>query len=291
MRHLLCNGGSLALAGSSSVSVTLLTGRCPDGRVSVPGGGSVSLAFHRKPPPPKPPVASPQNRYALLVGIEDYAGRTHDTVGGRGDVVAVRRALLASGWRDDHIRVLVDGQATATGIRSGLDWLTARSSADTFSLFHYSGHTCIAGRGPCDPGHAYLWSHDNRFLPDTEVVSRLVRIKGKQWFDASACEGAAFDRGYSSASRLFTGASAADETAYEEPRWDQSVWTGLAWDYGYTRGHADPAGRASHATIAQLATYAVRQAPVYTQRQPRGAQHPVLRGGHPSWSLSAPPGR
>ncbi len=290
-RRLLCGGGSLPIAGGSIIAVTPLSGRCADGRVSLPGGGRIELSFHRKPPPPPAPrSASPEQRFALVVGISDYAGRTHDTVGGVGDVLAVRRALIGAGWRQDHILTLTDAQATAANIRAGLSWLRDNSSPKTFSVFHYSGHTCIAGRGPCASGHAYLWSHDNQFLPEDEIVSRLKQVRGKQWFDASACEGAAFDRGYSSADRMFTGASAADETAYEEPDWNRSVWTGLAWDFGYNRGHADPGGKGYHATIAQLATYGVQQAPVYTRHQSQGPQHPVLRGGAASWTLTAPPG-
>lgn len=123
------------------------------------------------------------------------------------------------------------------------------------------------------------------------MVSSLKRVKGKQWLDLSACEGGAFDRGYSSPDRLFTGASQPSETAYEEPQWNESVWTGLTWDYGYNRGLADPHGAGLHATIAQMATYGVTQAPAYTRKQARGPQHPVFRGGSADWSLAAPPGR
>lgn len=288
-----CNALTLAVSAGSTVAVTPLSGRCPDGRLSTPRTGWVEMAFHRR-PPPKPPVrkriAAPAQRWALVVGIKDYAGNTHSTIGGEGDVLAVRRSLIGSGWPSSHIRVLQDSQATATGVRAGLDWLKAHSSPQTFSLFHYSGHTCIASRGPCASGHAYLWSYDNRFIPETEIVSRMKQVRGYQWMDMSACEGGAFDAGYSSASRLFTGASQASETAYEEPRWNESVWSGLTWDHGYNKGLADPHGKAMHATIAQMASYGVREAATYTRQQSRGVQHPVLRGGSGTWSLTAPPG-
>lgn len=288
-RRILCSSGALALSGGTTVAVTPLVGRCADGRPSLPRGGRVVLSFHRKPVVRKA-IAAPANRYALVIGVQDYAGKTRSTVGGVGDVLAVRRALIGSGWLPSHIRTLTDGQATAANIRAGLDWLAANSSPQTFSLFHYSGHVCIASRGPCAPDHTYLWSYDNQFVPEDEVVSRLKRIKGKQWMDLSACEGGAFDSGYSSPSRLFTAAARSDETAYEEPAWKESVWTGLAWDYGYNRGLADPRRKGLNATIAQMAAYGVQQAPAYTAKQARGAQHPVFRGGASTWSLSAPPG-
>ena len=291
VRHLACNDLSLRIRGGTTVAVTPLVGRCPDGRVSTPRSGHVDLLFHRVPPPAPKGIASPQHRFALIVGVQDYAGRTHDTVGGRGDVTAVRNALLAAGWQSSHIMTLVDAQASADGIRQGLEWLRTHSSDETFSLFHYSGHVCIESRGPCAAGHAYLWSQDNRFITDTELVQRLKSVRGKQWMDISACEGGAFDvDGYSSASRMFTGAAQPDETAYEEPHWGQSVWTGLAWDHGFTAGGADSQGRRAKATMAQMAQYGVTHAPAYTSKQSRGPQHPVFRGGAPTWSLSAPPG-
>jgi hypothetical protein len=289
-RHLLCSAGALAVRGGTTVAVTPLLGRCADGRPSLPRGGSITLSFHRR-PAVATDIATPAHRFALVVGIKDYAGRTHETVGGVGDVLAVRRALIGSGWESSHILTLTDSDATAANIRAGLTWLAAHSTPDTFSLFHYSGHVCIASRGPCADGHAYLWSYDNSFIPDDEVVSRLKQVKGKQWLDLSACEGGAFDRGYSSPDRLFTGASQPNETAYEEPHWNESVWTGLTWDYGYNRGLADPQGVGLHATIAQMASYGVSQAPSYTHKQARGPQHPVFRGGSDHWSLAAPPGR
>ncbi len=291
VRRLFCSSGVVGIRGGSTISVTPLAGRCADGRVSVPRGGTVELSLRRKPTPAASARgATPAHRFALVVGINDYAGSTHDTVGGVGDVLAVRRALIGSGWQSSHILTLTDGQATAAGIRAGLEWLRVHSSPQTFSLFHYSGHVCIASRGPCASGHEYLWSQDNTFITDTEVVSSLKRVQGHQWMDLSACEGGGFDDGYSSPTRMFTSASQANETAYEEPRWNKSVWSGLAWDYGYNQGLADPNGKSLHATIGQFASYAVAQAPNYTSKQPRGAQHPVFRGGSPAWTLAAPPG-
>ncbi len=290
-----CSVVVVPVRAGSTISVTPLTGRCADGLLSTPGAGRISLSYRRPSvTAPKPSarrgVATPEQRFALVVGIKDYAGSTHDTIGGEGDVLAVRRSLIGAGWRNDHILTIRDDQATAAGIRAGLDWLKARSSPKTFSLFHYSGHVCIESRGPCASGHTYLWSHDNKMIPETEVVARMKQVQGRQWMDMSACEGGAFDAGYSSPTRLFTAASQADETAYEEPRWNESVWTGLTWDYGYNKGLADPRGKAMHATIAQMASYGVREAAAYTRAQSRGVQHPVFRGGDPSWSLTAPPG-
>jgi hypothetical protein len=292
-KTLLCNGGKIAVKQGTEVAVTPVAGLCPDGRTSVPRAGKVELSFHRYLPLPvasKPKGAPASMRYALLIGVRDYGGSTHGTVGGTGDVRAIRTALLGAGWSASHIKLVQDSQATATGIREGLAWLAARSSNRTFSLMHFSGHVCIASRGPCNSGHTYLWSYDNKFIPETEVAARMKQVKGHQWMDIAGCEAGAFDYGYHSSTRLFTASSRASETSYEEPYWGQSVWTGFLWDRAFNQGMADSQGRRMKATINQMASYGIRETAAYTARQNAGVQHPVFAGGSGSWSLYAPPG-
>lgn len=291
-RSVACNSTSIAVRPGTLVEVTPVAGLCPDGQRSIPRTGTVLMTWHRYLPPPKPKAkgAAPSQRFAVLIGIRDYAGGTESTVGGIGDVNAVRSALLRSGWLSSNILMITDSRATATGIRNAMSWLASHSSSKTFSLLHFSGHVCIASRGPCASGHTYLWSHDNAFIPENEVVSRMKAIKGYQWLDVSGCEAGGFDAGYHAANRLFTGSSQGNETSYEEPAWGQSVWTGLAWDRGYLQGLADPTGRQVHATISQLAAYGSRETAAYTSHQNPGTQHPKVAGGSSSWTLSAPPG-
>jgi hypothetical protein len=224
----------------------------------------------------------------VLVGIRDYSGRTHSTVGGTGDVDVIRRALLRAGWLNDHIIVIKDRAATAATIRNAFDWLAARSTSRTFSLMHFSGHVCIASRGPCASGHTYLWSYDNRFLREDEVRARMARVRGYSWLDVAGCESGAFD--IHSSTRLFTSASRASETAYENPDWHESYWTGLVWDVGYLQGLADNRGMSARATIGEMTAYGRSQAPRMTSKGERGPQHPVVHGGSPSWTIYAPPG-
>jgi len=227
-------------------------------------------------------------RWAVLIGIGDYAGRTHSTVGGNGDVTAIRAGLLKAGWRDDHILVLRDSQATANGIRNAFSWLAARSTPKTFSLMHFSGHVCIASRGPCASGHTYLWSHDNRFIPETEVRSRMGHVIGYSWLDIAGCEAGAFD--LHSDWRMFTSSSMASETSYENVDWRQSFWSGLVWTRGFAKGLGDDKGKPYNATIFEMAVYGKKQAPRMTASGERGPQHPIIRGGSRAWTLYHPPG-
>jgi hypothetical protein len=289
-RRLVCGKAVLPVRTGVKVAATPVAGRCADGSLSTPRGGTVTLSFHKRPKPPgaSTPGAPPSMRWAVVIGVGDYGGSTHSTVGGAGDAVAVRKGLLAAGWRDDHILVLKDGAATAAGIRKAFAWLASHSTSRTFSLLHFSGHVCIASRGSCPSGHTYLWSYDNRFIPETEVRSMMLRVKGWSWLDVAGCEAGAFD--LHSSSRLFTGSSRASETSYENTDWKQSYWTGLVWDRGFLDGMADPQGRAHHASIGQMTAYGKAQAPPMTASGEKGSQHPVVAGGSGTWRLSAPPG-
>ncbi|HUR13578.1 MAG TPA: caspase family protein [Mycobacteriales bacterium] len=283
----------ISVSRGTQISATPLVGRCPDGTVSAPIGGQVTLAFHKRRVTRSLPAvvragAPPSMRWAVLIGITDYAGSTHSTVGGTGDVVAIRKALLQAGWRDDHILIVKNGQASAQGIRSAFAWLAQRSTPRTFSLFHFSGHVCIASRGPCPSGHTYLWAADNRFVPETEVRSMMRRVRGYSWLDVAGCEAGAFD--LHASNRLFTGSSKATETSYESPDWRMSYWSGLVWDRGFSQGFADNKGIARRATIGEMVSYGRERAPVLTQKGERGPQHPVVAGGSGSWTLYAPPG-
>lgn len=291
VRTVTCGTFATRLVRGTTVSVSPLAGRCPDGRLSAPRGGTVALSFHRVPHTAATSSvkgAPPSMRWAVVIGIQDYAGSTHSTEGGVGDATVVRRGLLRAGWLSDHVLVLTNQQATASGIRSAFAWLAARSGPNTFSLLHYSGHVCIASRGPCRSGHTYLWSQDNRFIAESEVKQLWGRVRGYGWLDIAGCEAGAFAT--HSATKMFSASSRADETSYESPRWHESYWTGLVWDRGFGYGLADDQGRAYRATIGEMTAYGVKQAPAMTGQGERGPQHPFVVGGSPRWTLLAPPG-
>jgi hypothetical protein len=289
-RWVVCAPLRLVVGTGDVVAATPLVGRCANGTVSSPLGGHVTFSFHkRKPTPrPKPLGAPPALRWAVLVGINDYAGRTHSTVGGLGDVAVIHKALLAAGWRNDHILVVSGDQASRANIRWAFDWLVQHSSPHSFSYFHFSGHVCISSRGSCPSGHTYLWAQDNRFIAENEVRSRMSHVRGYSWLDVAGCEAGAFD--IHSQYRLFTASSRASETSYESPDWRQSYWSGLVWDRGFLQGYADDKGKARRATIGEMVTYGARQAPLLTRKGSRGPQHPVVRGGNGAWTLYLPPG-
>jgi hypothetical protein len=233
---------------------------------------------------------TPSDRWALLVGVNDYAAPTHDTIGAVGDVDDLHAYLVRAGFAEDHIRVLKDGQASAQAIRDGLRWLGDVSTDTSLAVFHYSGHVKQAASNDGD-GEALdelLWGADNRFVPDGELAQWVRRIRGRSWTDIAGCEAAGFDDGISGTTRLFTSSSLEHEKSYERPDWHNSVFIGLLVDEGMLQKQADADGNA-RVSIQEAFHYAEPRAPAITANQPTGPQHPLLAGGDGTdWYLSIP---
>ena len=233
-----------------------------------------------------PPPSNGFNNWAVLVGISHYQGNTHPTYGGDGDIAAFQALLQQAGWPASHVLVLTDGAATATNMRSAMNWLTSHSSPNSFTLFHYSGHVCEQGRGPCSGSHKYLWSVDNILISDAEFGQTMRGLQGWSWIDIAGCEAGAFDQGLSSPKRLFTGSSQANETSYEYPAWHESVWTGNLVDQGMLQGRA--AQGPGPISVQRAVSWAQQQVEQMTAGQSTGVQHPYAAGGTGQWYLGAP---
>ncbi|HYD09650.1 MAG TPA: caspase family protein [Acidimicrobiales bacterium] len=239
-----------------------------------------------------PNADAADGRRALLIGINDYAGRTDDTVTAVGDVIDLRDLLLREGWAPENVRVLTDGAATAQAIRDGLRWLGDTSTDASLSVFHWSGHVKQLGGDRDRDGEEldeYLWSHDNVFLADLELRQWIDRVRGRTWVDIAGCEASGFDDGISGPNRLFTASSLEHEKSYEQPAWNNSVFTGLLVDQGMLQGRADLNGDGA-VSIQEAFFVAADQAPHITSRQSHGPQHPLAAGGgEQQWYLGAGP--
>jgi hypothetical protein len=239
-----------------------------------------------------PAPAANSERWALIVGVTDYAGRTASTAAGAADAADFREALLRNGFQPDHIVTLTEREATAGSIRNGLQWLVDRSAPNAFSVFHYSGHVKQLGGDRDRDGEKtdeYLWPHDNQFISDAELADYVRRIQGLAWIDIAGCEAAGFDDGISGPERLFTASSRETEKSYEHPDWNNSIFTGIEIDQAFLQGLGDSDGNGK-VSIQEAFALAAERAPQMTQRQRRGAQHPVGAGGDGSqWFLDGPP--
>ena len=235
-----------------------------------------------------PPAAA--EKYALVIGINDYQAPTRDTIGSVGDALDMREALLRNGWLDGNIKMLLDSAATADAIREGMRWLVSKSSPAAFSVFHYSGHTKQMDTVPDLEGwDEFLWGAGNDFVSDNEFTDHMKAVKGRLWANVANCESAGFDDGFSGPEKLFTAASREDQKGYEEPGWNRSVFSGLMVREGILKGRAD-ANKDGRVSLDEAFAHAEKHAPAMTAgAKPYGPQNPVRRGGGGGeWFLSPP---
>jgi len=243
-------------------------------------------------PPPGPQedqvperTATPDDRYAFLVGVTDYPSPTVDTIGGVEDVELIRSSLLEAGWLASNVRVLTDAQVTGRAVREGLAWLAERGTPGTFTMFHYSGHVQQLGGGI-----EALWPVDRDFVRDSELTAALAPVRGHLWVDIAGCEAGSFLPGLPDKRTLVSVSSGATEKSYEYPKWSRSVWTGLVYDLGTAQGQAD-ADKDGRVTMGEALRYSTYYAQLITRDQkPHGRQTPEVEGDPVlGWTLSAPP--
>lgn len=239
-------------------------------------------------------VAGPgpgEDRWAVVVGVTKYQGRTKPTAAGAADAHDMREILLRHGFDSSRIITLTDRAATAENIRAALRWLVDNSSPSSFSVFHFSGHVKLMSGDRDRDGEKvdeYLWPSNNRFISDAELAGYARSLRGLAWINIAGCEAAGFNDGIASPQRLFTGSSLEPEKSYEYPAWNNSVYVGLLERAIVQReGDADRNGRVS---IHEAYAYAAPIAPKMTEKQKKGPQHLYMAGGDgEEWFLDGPP--
>ena len=153
--------------------------------------------------------AAPPAKWALVVGVESYPDlHGHDLSYSCDDAQAVYDFLIGpGGLTEDHVRLLLDEEATLVGVRGGLYWLRQRAQPDDLVIFYFSRH---GYQGKDDDGDEtdgvdeflVLYDTDQGFidytaLRDDELGMFLDKIESK-------CVLALFDVGFGGGVRRST---------------------------------------------------------------------------------------
>ena len=91
------------------------------------------------------------------------------------DATCLYNALMSSSnWKDDHIQVLVDDDATYWDIRSAIeDWMTSQADSDDVCLFFFSGHGGVDAEYP---DNGYIFTSDGTVIDDNELKMWLKKL-------------------------------------------------------------------------------------------------------------------
>jgi uncharacterized caspase-like protein len=110
------------------------------------GGGPASAMGKPSTPPgldkkPKPDPEPEANKWAVVIGIADYAGVDSDLWHPDEDAKEMRTALINNyGFPKGNVKTLTNRKATANAILDAIDWLAAREDAESTVVFFFSGH-------------------------------------------------------------------------------------------------------------------------------------------------------
>ena len=159
---------------------------------------------------PATPVPTGSGVWAVVIGINDYPGSSHDLESARNDATDMDAALARYQVPSQQRVALYDGQAGADTIRRGLDWLAEHAGPDATAVFFFAGHVRKLGAHT----EAMVGS-DGQTVADTEVAQRLAGLRARHtWIVIAACYGGGFDEALAPG-RILTAAAPANQIAYE----------------------------------------------------------------------------
>lgn len=222
------------------------------------------------------PSVPATNYWALLIGINDYAGSTRDNVGSYQDARDLRMHLLSLGWHSDHIVLIGNRDATASRILQGIRWLASKTNSSSVVVFHYSGHEKplkTSADGDNESRDVALWVADNKLIVDGVLGREMGKVAAaKMWIDLAVCRAGGFsDVGMVKAGRVLTFSSPESELSYEDPGLHHSVF---GW-YVIMEGMRQHLGDLNGDGVVTVEEAFVYGRPLVTDRT-GGRQHPKI---------------
>ncbi len=213
--------------------------------------------FRGKPPKPGKPskeiatgvVSEPPpsiDRWAVIIGISDYAGDEYDLDYCDDDAVDFYNALInVYGWSSNHIQLLIDGQAKKASILAAIDWMKTNEDSGDEVVFFYSGHGSASRRNvDNDPERKdeciipweiessyYIWDGDL-----TEEFSTFESSRILFYFD-SCYSGGMTD--LAGDGRLICMACKENQVSWEMSAYENGQFTYYFVDQGMLAGEAD----------------------------------------------------
>ena len=222
------------------------------------------------------PYVPATNYWALLIGINEYSGRTRDNIGSYQDARELRRHLLSLGWRSDHILLLGNRHATASNIIQSIRWLASKTDSSSVVVFNYSGHempTRSTADGDRESRDIAIQASDNRLVLDGVLGREMGRVAAeKMWINLAVCRAGGFDDpGMVRPGRVITYSSPESELSYEDPSVHHSVFGWYEIMDGMVQKQADANGNGD-VTVEE----AFRYARPYVINRTSSKQHPFI---------------
>jgi caspase domain-containing protein len=258
----------VALAVAAALLVTVAPG------VGGASGSRFSEAFPAQQRATVDPNVPATNYWAVLIGINDYEGSTRDNIGSYQDARDLRKYLLNTGWKSDHIALVANRTATASMIIQSIRWLASKTNSSSIVVFSYAGHekpVRTSADGDDESMDVTLQGADNKLVLDGTLGRELNRVAARgMWINLAVCRAGGFrDPGMIKTGRVLTFSSVDSELSYEDPAVHYTVAGWYLIIEALVQGRADY-NKDGRVTIEEAARYA---RPLVIDRT-KSRQHP-----------------
>ncbi|UCD96846.1 MAG: caspase family protein [Candidatus Bathyarchaeota archaeon] len=174
-------------------------------------------------------------RWAVLIGIADYEGRSSDLWHPDEDAKEMEQELLEFGYPSSNIKMLLNRQAKANAIADAIEWLVTNEKAGDEVVFFYSGH---GYRAPDSEGwdadvesdghDEGIVTHDFYGLPDGWLKEQFAAIESTEFalLFGSCHSGGMFDDNddFQESGRIIASACKADQYGWDYLQLGNTLW-------------------------------------------------------------------
>lgn len=148
--------------------------------------------------------------WAVLIGLNDYPGDVNDLPWSVNEITCFKNTLLSSGnWQEDHIKMLINSDATKQNIANATMWLDQHEDYNDVSIFYYAGH------GSTGVEHQYINVYDGK-ISDEELATTFDTIEGRLIVIVDSCFSGGFIEELKGRKRVVLTACEEDQSTYQD---------------------------------------------------------------------------
>lgn len=168
-----------------------------------------------------PAYAEGSECWAVIVGVSDYKSPKMEDVPGCAEGAEELFQQLSPTWGDEHIKLLLDSEASKSDVRAAVDWLVSNEGAGDTVLFYFSGHGDPDGYlGPYNAYYASTW------ISSRELSSWLSPLESERVvIILDTCFAGQYETELSDSGRVVLMSSGADEYSYSSSWGEYSTFT------------------------------------------------------------------
>jgi len=159
--------------------------------------------------------------WAVIIGISGYQ---HISIAHYADNNAERLYHeLIPVWGEEHIKLLIDDEATKTSIEEAIGWLATSAGANDTVLFYYSGHGTDDGYIIPNDG---AYDDEETWISSVELGEWFQQLdNGRTVIVLDTCYAGMFEEDLSADERVVIMAASSDETVWTSSRLKHSAFT------------------------------------------------------------------